>query len=234
MRTRNIKKWLLVLVFFAIICLFFIFDLQRYFQFDYIKAQQSQFQLYLSENPLIVYSSYFLIYVLVTALSLPGAAVMTLLGGALFGTARGTFIVSFASTLGATLAFLASRFALKDWVQTKFSERLVAINDGIQKEGNFYLFTLRLVPIFPFFLINLLMGLTPIRTRSFFWVSQIGMLPGTLVYVNAGKQLSAISSAAGIFTPSLLISFAVLGLFPLLAKKTINYVKTKRASREKA
>ena len=172
--------------------------------------------------------SYFLIYVTVTALSLPGAAVMTLAGGALFGFWPALLLVSFASTIGATLAMLVARFVLRDWVQGRLGERLRAINVGIEQEGAFYLFSLRLVPIFPFFLINLAMGLTPLRIPAFYWVSQIGMLPGTVVYVNAGTQLGQLESAAGIFSPTLLLAFALLGLFPLAAKKTLAFLKARQ------
>ena len=172
--------------------------------------------------------AYFLIYVAVTALSLPGAAVMTLAGGALFGLGIGTLLVSFASSIGATLAFLVSRFLLRDWVQARYGERLGAINPGMEKDGAFYLFTLRLVPVFPFFIINLLMGLTPIRTRTFYWVSQVGMLAGTLVYVNAGTQLARLDSLSGILSPGLLASFALLGVFPLLAKRLVAWVQARK------
>jgi pyruvate/2-oxoglutarate dehydrogenase complex dihydrolipoamide dehydrogenase (E3) component/uncharacterized membrane protein YdjX (TVP38/TMEM64 family) len=166
--------------------------------------------------------------VVVTALSLPGAAVMTVAAGALFGLLQGTLLVSFASTIGATLAFLVSRYLLRDAVQQRFGSRLAAINRGIERDGAFYLFTLRLVPAFPFFLINLLMGLTPIKAWTFYWVSQIGMLAGTLVYVNAGTQIAQLESLSGILSPDLLISFALLGLFPLLAKKVTGLIQRRR------
>ena len=171
---------------------------------------------------------YLLVYVLVTALFLPGAAVMTLAGGALFGFWPALLVVSFASTIGATLALLVSRFLLRDWVQGRFGDRLKAINAGIEAEGAFYLFSLRLVPIFPFFLINLAMGLTPLRSATFYWISQLGMLPGTAVYVNAGTQLGQIESAAGILSPQILLSFALLGLFPLAAKKILALLKARQ------
>ncbi|MPM75767.1 hypothetical protein SDC9_122761 [bioreactor metagenome] len=166
---------------------------------------------------------YFIIYVVATALSLPGAALLTLAGGAIFGLLWGTVIVSFASTLGATLAFLMSRFLLRDWVSQRFGQRLDAIDEGVKREGAFYLFTLRLVPVFPFFLINLLFGLTAMNARTFFWVSQIGMLAGTLVYVNAGTQLARLDSLSGILSPALLGSFALLGVFPLIARKFYSF-----------
>lgn len=169
-----------------------------------------------------------LLYILITALSLPGALIMSLGGGALFGLWLGFLLVSFASTVGATLAFLGARFLFKDAIQKGFGEKLTAINKGIKQDGAFYLFTLRLVPVFPFFIINLVMGLTPIRTAVFYPVSQIGMVPGTLVYVNAGTQLGKIESASGILSPGLLFSFALLGVFPLLAKKVIEVIKKKK------
>jgi uncharacterized membrane protein YdjX (TVP38/TMEM64 family) len=168
-----------------------------------------------------------LVYVLVTSLSLPGAAVMTLAGGALFGLLRGVIIVSFASSIGATLACFVSRFILRDWVQGKFREKLKTVNEGIDREGSFYLFTLRLIPIFPFWLINLVLGLTKMPLRTFYWVSQIGMLPGTIVYVNAGKELGKIESISGILSPGLILSFVLLGLFPLITKKLIALFKSR-------
>lgn len=197
------------------------FDLGQYLSLAYIKASQEKFQaLYLSHR-FIVIAAYMGIYIAVTALSLPGAAVLTLAGGALFGLTVGTVAVSFASTIGATLACIVSRFLLREWVQDKFGDKLTAIHHGIEREGAFYLFSLRLVPIFPFFVINLLMGLTRMRLVTFFWVSQIGMLAGTLVFVNAGKELAKIDSLSGILSPGLLISFVVLGLFPITVKKLL-------------
>jgi uncharacterized membrane protein YdjX (TVP38/TMEM64 family) len=169
-----------------------------------------------------------LIYIVVTGLSLPGAAVMTLAGGALFGLWTGTLIVSFASSIGATLACFVSRFVLRDWVQGKFGDKLSVINEGISKEGAFYLFTLRLIPVFPFFMINLVMGLTKMPLRTFYWVSQLGMLAGTIVYVNAGKELGKIDSLKGILSPGLIASFVLLGIFPIAAKKLISLYKTKK------
>jgi len=166
--------------------------------------------------------------VAVTGLSLPGAAIMTLAGGAIFGLLWGTLIVSFASSIGATLAFLASRFVLRDWVQQRFGRQLRPINEGFDKEGGFYLFTLRLVPAFPFFVINLLMGLTPIRAWTFYWVSQAGMLAGTMVYVNAGTQLAGIDSLRGILSPGLIVSMSLLGVFPLVANKIVDVFKAGR------
>lgn len=196
-------------------------DLGQYLTLDYIKASQEKFQALYLANRFIVIAAYMGIYIAVTALSLPGAAVLTLAGGGLLGLVVGTLVVSFASTIGATLACLVSRFLLREWVQNKFGDKLTTINDGIEKEGAFYLFSLRLVPIFPFFVINLLMGLTRMRLFTFYWVSQIGMLAGTVVYVNAGKELAKIDSLSGILSPGVLISFAVLGLFPITVKKLL-------------
>ena len=203
------------------------FDLGQYLSLDYLKESQAKFQALYLEHRFAVIAAYMGIYIVVTALSLPGAAVMTLAGGGLFGLAVGTVVVSFASTIGATLACAVSRFLLQDWVQRKFGSKLAAINSGIEKEGAFYLFSLRLVPIFPFFVINLAMGLTRMRLITFFWVSQVGMLPGTVVYVNAGKELAQIDSLSGIMSPGVLISFAILGLFPIAAKKLLAFYKRK-------
>ncbi len=207
---------------------FFAFDLGRFLSLDYFRSQQAALEEWRAANPLLVAGAFFAAYVAVTGLSLPGAALMTLVAGAVFGLLWGTVIVSFASSLGATLAFLASRFLLRDAIQGRFGDKLRAINAGVEKEGAFYLFTLRLVPAFPFFVINLVMGLTPMKTRTFYWVSQVGMLAGTLVYVNAGTQLARLESVKGILSPGLLASFAALGLFPLVAKKIVDTVRARR------
>jgi pyruvate/2-oxoglutarate dehydrogenase complex dihydrolipoamide dehydrogenase (E3) component/uncharacterized membrane protein YdjX (TVP38/TMEM64 family) len=212
----------------ALVLAFFAFDLNQILTLDGLKAGLAQIKTLRAESPVAVALVYFAGYVLVTALSLPGAVIMTLAGGALFGLLGGTLLVSFASSIGATLAFLASRFLLRDLVQARFGNRLKAINDGMAKDGPMYLFTLRLVPLFPFFLVNLLMGLTPIRTFSYYWVSQLGMLAGTLVYVNAGTQLAQITSLSGILSPGLLLSFALLGIFPMLAKRLAGWMQSRR------
>jgi uncharacterized membrane protein YdjX (TVP38/TMEM64 family) len=209
------------------IILFRYFDLGQYLTLEYIKTSQDKFHALYQSHRFGVIAAYMGIYIAVAALSLPGAAVLTLAGGALFGLTVGTVAVSFASTIGATLACLFSRFLLREWVQNKFGDKLVTINDGIEKEGAFYLFSLRLVPIFPFFVINLLMGLTRMRLFTFFWVSQIGMLAGTIVFVNAGKELAKIDSLSGILSPGVLISFAVLGLFPITVTKLLALYKRK-------
>ena len=206
---------------------FFLFNLGQYLTLDYLKQSQARFQQMYQNNQPGVSAAYMLVYILVTSLSLPGAAVMTLAGGGFFGVLVGTVVVSFASTIGATFACLAARFVLRDWVQQKFGERLTAVNKGIEEEGAFYLFSLRLIPVFPFFVINLLMGLTNMPIRTYFWVSQLGMLPATIVYVNAGGQLARIDSLANIASPALIASFAVLGLFPIIVKKLMSFYKTR-------
>jgi len=217
------SKLLVLAVIVVAITAFFVFDLKQYVSLDYFQAQRAAIEAQVQAYPLRTALLFFGAYVAVTGLSLPGAAIMTLIAGALFGLLWGTVIVSFASTLGATLAFLASRFLLRDWVQQRFGDRLRPINEGIAREGAFYLFALRLVPAFPFFVINLVMGLTPIRTSTYYWVSQLGMFAGTLVYVYAGTQLGAFKISAG-----LLLAFALLGIFPLLAKKALDALKARK------
>ena len=226
--TGHRAKIILLLIIASTITAFFIFDLGQYLTLDYLKSQQQSFGEYYRENRLFTLGIYFLIYVVVTALSLPGATVMTLAGGALFGFWAALVVVSFASTIGATLAFLVSRFLLRDWVQGTFGDKLKAINQGVEKEGAFYLFSLRLVPLFPFFVINLVMGLTPLKTSLFYIVSQVGMFAGTVVYVNAGTQLGQLESAAGILSPGLLFSFVLLGIFPLAAKKILSIFQARK------
>ncbi len=211
-----------------LVALFFVFDIGQHLSLASLKSRQTWLVDIYTRHTLLTIGTYMLGYIAVTALSLPGAAVMTLAGGALFGLVTGTVVISFASSIGATLAFLASRFLLKDWVQSRFKNKLYAINQGIERDGSFYLFTLRLVPVFPFFIINLVMGLTPIRTTRFYLISQVGMLPGTLVYVNAGTQLAQVDSLKGILSPGLLLSFALLGVFPLLARKGVALINRKR------
>ena len=224
----NKKKLGLFVLIAALVVSYFLFDLGRFFSLDYFKGQHAAIEAYRAAHPWATAGMFFAIYVAVTALSFPGAAVLTLVAGAIFGLLTGLVIVSFASSIGATLAFLASRFLLRDWVQQRFGDRLKAINAGVEKEGGFYLFTLRLVPAFPFFVINLLMGLTPIRVGTFYWVSQLGMLAGTIVYVNAGTQLGQIDSLAGILSPALLGSFVLLGIFPLIAKRIVAAVQARK------
>ena len=219
------SRIILLLVLVTLIGAFFVFDLHQYLTLEALKDQQAAIESQRSAHPVLAIFLYMLIYITVTGLSLPGAAILTLAGGAVFGLLWGTVIVSFASSIGATLAFLAARFLFRDTVKQRFGDRLQTIDAGVAREGAFYLFTLRLVPLFPFFIINLVMGLTTMKTRTFYWISQLGMLAGTIVYVNAGTQLGKIDSLAGILSPALLGSFVLLGLFPLIAKKVIDAVK---------
>ncbi|MEY3289203.1 MAG: hypothetical protein RLZZ419_1445 [Pseudomonadota bacterium] len=212
----------------VLIATFFILDLQSYLNLETLKAQQHNIGTYRSNNPVMAVTIYALIYIAVTGLSLPGATILTLAGGAVFGLLWGTLIVSFASSIGATLAFLAARFLFRDVVKTRLGSRLQAINAGMAKEGALYLFTLRLVPVFPFFVINLVMGLTNIKTLTFYWISQVGMLAGTLVYVNAGTQLGQLESLSDILSPGLIGSFALLGIFPLIANKIVETIKANK------
>jgi uncharacterized membrane protein YdjX (TVP38/TMEM64 family) len=218
---KIIKKMVMLGVFVLGIAVFRYCDLGQYLSLSYIKASQEKLQALYHTHRVLVVAAYMAVYIAVTALSLPGSVVLTLAGGGLFGLTVGTVAVSFASSIGATLACLTSRFLLREWIQNKFGNRLATINSGIEREGAFYLFSLRLVPIFPFFLINLAMGLTRMRLFTFFWVSQIGMLAGTIVFVNAGKELAKITSLSGIISPGILASLVTLGLFPILVKKLL-------------
>lgn len=228
MDKKLIQRITIVGAIIVLIVLFKVLGLGQYLTLDYLKSSQEKFAVLYNNNQIAVIAVYMLIYIAVTALSLPGAAVMTLAGGAMFGFWVGFVVVSFASTIGATLACFVARFLLRDWVQNKFGDRLTAINEGIAKEGAFYLFSLRLVPIFPFFVINLVLGLTNLPLLTFYWVSQVGMLPGTMVYVNAGKELAKIDSLSGILSPALIISFVILGLFPITVKKLLAWYKKKQ------
>lgn len=224
----NYRKLLLLVAVLLAIVAFFTFDLNRYFSLAYLQESQVRFAELRAQQPLTLALGYFVVYVAVTALSLPGATIVTLAGGAIFGLGSGLLIVSFASSIGATLAFLTARFLLRDAVQARFGQRLAEVDKGIQKEGAFYLFTLRLIPVVPFFVINLLMGLTKMKTWTFYWVSQIGMLAGTAVYVNAGTQLGQLDSLQGILSPGLLGSFVLLGLFPLIARKIVEAAQKRK------
>ncbi|EKF9594211.1 TVP38/TMEM64 family protein [Vibrio cholerae] len=211
------KKLIIALVLIAIAALL-VTQFSQYLTLDVAKAKQAELANYIDAHLLQAALIYFLVYVLLTAFSIPGATVVTLLGAALFGFWLSLLLASFASTIGATLAFLSSRFLLRDWVQAKFADKLQTINQGIERDGAFYLLSLRLIPIFPFFLINLVMGLTPISTWRYYWVSQLGMLPGTAVYLNAGTQLAEISSLGEIVSLPVLASFVLLGVFPIVVK----------------
>ena len=212
----------------ALIAVFFALDLGQYFRLEYFKSQQAAIDLFYRANPLLTALGFFALYVVVTAVSLPVAAILSLAVGAIFGLAWGTLIVSFASSLGATLAFLASRFLFRDLIRRKFGDKLGAIDAGVKKEGGFYLFTLRLVPAFPFFVVNLALGLTSMKTWTFYWVSQLGMLAGTVVYVNAGTQIAAIDAPGDILSAGLIGSFVLLGIFPLAAKKIVDMAKARK------
>ncbi len=225
---KDPRRWLLAALIALGVLLFFIFDLQRFLTLEYLQASRESFAATYTESPLTVSLIYFLIYVASTALSVPGAVVLTLAGGALFGLGWGLVLVSFASSLGATLAMMASRFVLRDAVQNRFGSQLQRINDGVEKQGAVYLFTLRLVPVVPFFVINLGMGLTPIGVWTFYWVSQVGMFAGTIVYVNAGTQLAQLESLSGIASPGLLVSFALLGIFPWLARSFVKQIEQRK------
>ena len=224
----NRKKVFLVLALGVLIALFFAFDLGRFFSLEHAKSVQGEFAALYQAQPALVIGAYFAIYVAVAALSLPGAAILTLVAGAIFGLAVGTVVVSFASSVGATLAMLVSRYLLRDAVKSRFTSLVSDIDKGVEREGAFYLFTLRLVPLFPFFVVNLVMGLTKMAAGRFYWVSQLGMLAGTIVYVNAGTQLAQITSIKGILSPALIGSFVLLGVFPLVAKKLIDIVKSRK------
>ena len=223
-----VKKLAILAVLAALVAAYFVFDLGDYLTLEGIKAVAADLAAFQQDNALAVIAGFFLAYVLVTGASLPGAAIMTLAAGALFGVVEGTLIVSFASTIGATLAFLSSRYVLRDSIEARFGERLKAINAGLERDGPFYLFTLRMIPVFPFFAVNLVMGLTRIRTLTFMWVSQIGMLLGTIVYVNAGTQLAQIDSLSGIASPAVIGSFVLLGIVPWLAKAIIGMLKRRK------
>ena len=214
------KRLVVLALMVAAVAAFFLFDLPRFMSLEFFRAQGAQLEKYHQAYPVKSAALFVATYITVTALSLPGAALLTLVGGATFGLVVGTVLVSFASTAGATLAFLVARFLLRDWVQSRFGRRLETLNDGIEREGQFYLFALRLVPLFPFWLVNLAMGLTTIGTWTFCWVSQVGMLAGTVVYVYAGTQLGQFRVSVG-----LVVAFALLGLLPLMAKKALGAVK---------
>ena len=227
MDKKLIQRLLIVGAIIILVVLFKVLGLGQYLTLDYLKASQDKFALLYGDHKFAVIAAYMAVYIIVTALSLPGAAIMTLAGGAMFGFWIGVIVVSFASTIGATLACFVARFLLRDWVQNKFGEKLSSINTGIENEGAFYLFSLRLVPIFPFFVINLAMGLTTMKLLTFYLTSQIGMFPGTMVFVNAGKELGKIESLSGILSPGLIISFIILGIFPITVKKILYLYKIK-------
>lgn len=227
---KKILKILVICAIIMLVALFYLFDLGQYFSLDYVKTSQDRFAMVYNAHPVMVIAAYMGIYIMMAALSLPGAAVMTLLGGALFGVVVGTIAISFASTLGATLACIVARFVLHDWVNRKVGKKLHVINAGIEKDGSWYLLTMRLIPVFPFWLINLAIGLTRMPVATFYWVSQVGMLPGTIVYVFAGTQLGRIESLSGILSPGVIVAFVILGLFPIVIKTIVKWYQTKRLS----
>ena len=216
----------------ALIALFFVFDLQRFITLEFFAAQREAIIAYHAANPWTTAIAFFVIYVLVTGTSLPGAALLTLIAGAVFGLVQGVVMVSFASTLGATMAFTIARYLFRDAVRGRFGKYLATIDRGVEREGAFYLFAMRLVPAVPFFAINLAMALTPISTWRFYWVSQLGMIFGTVVYVNAGAELGQIESVGDILSPALWVSFALLGLAPLIAKKILDAIKSRKVLRK--
>ncbi|HSW62521.1 MAG TPA: TVP38/TMEM64 family protein [Dissulfurispiraceae bacterium] len=226
-RSHMQKIFLLILLATAVIVVK-AYNLEHYLTLEYVKASQSRFAALYAETPVPVIAVYMCIYIAVVSLSIPGAVPMTLAGGALFSFLSGTIVVSFASTIGATLACTVSRFLLRDWIQKKFEDNLSTLNDGIRREGAFYLLSMRLNPLFPFSAINLGMGLTKMPLRTFYLVSQIGMLPGTMVYVNAGRELAKIESLGDIASPSLVLSFVLLSIFPIIIRKTLDYLQKHR------
>lgn len=228
----TVGKLVLLAVVGGLIAAFFAFDLGQYASLEYLKSVHGEVVGRVHAEPVFSSLVYFAGYVLVTGLSLPGAAVMTLAGGAVFGLLWGLVLVSFASSLGATIAMLISRTLLGDWVQQKYGEQLRSINAGLEKDGAFYLFSLRMVPLFPFFVINLVMGLTPLSAWRFYWVSQLGMLAGTVVFVFAGTQLAEVDSLSDVLSPGLIIAFSLLGLFPLLARKSMAAIARARNARQ--
>ena len=224
----KLKKIVILIVIAGLVAAVKVFHLDQYLTLSYLKGSLDKLKTLYENHSLMVIAGYFVIYVLTTSLSLPGASPLGIAGGALFGFWTATLVVSFASTIGATLACFVSRYLLRDWIQNKFGDKIAKVNEGIEKEGAFYLFTLRLIPVFPFWMINLAMGLTKMSLLKFYWVSQIGMLPGTMVFVNAGKELAKIESLKGIFSPGLIISFALIGIFPIAVKKFLALYRSRR------
>jgi uncharacterized membrane protein YdjX (TVP38/TMEM64 family) len=224
----KLKRIIILVVIVGLVVAVKALNLDQYLTLSYLKGSLDKFKTLYENHRFMVIAGYFVVYVLTTSLSLPGASPLGMAGGALFGFWTATIVVSFASTIGATLSCSISRFLLRDWIHNKFGDRIAKVNEGIKKEGAFYLFSLRLIPVFPFWMINLVMGLTKMPLPKFYWVSQVGMLPGTMVFVNAGKELAKIESVKGIFSPSLIISFALIGLLPLIVKKLIALYRFRR------
>jgi uncharacterized membrane protein YdjX (TVP38/TMEM64 family) len=231
MRNKNLKKFILLVVIIGFVAAARVFHFEQYLTISFLKGSLDRFKAAYGDNPAAVLGVYSFAYVLTAALSLPGAAPLGMLGGALFGFWTATLVVSFASTIGATLACFVSRFLLRDWIQNRYGDKIARVNEGIEKEGTFYLFSLRLIPVFPFWMINLVMGLTKMPLLRFYWVSQVAMLPGTMVFVNAGKELGKIDSMKGIFSPGLIISFVLIGLLPVGVKKAFDYYRSRLSKR---
>ncbi|HSB32939.1 MAG TPA: TVP38/TMEM64 family protein [Nitrospirota bacterium] len=227
MKRSTIKKWTILAIIAGAIAAVRVFHLDQYLTLASLKGSLDSIKALYDANPAAVLGAYFAVYVLTAALSLPGAAPLGMLGGALFGFWTATLVVSFASTIGATLACFVSRFLLRDWIQARFGDKIARVNEGIEQEGTFYLFSLRLIPIFPFWMINLVMGITKMSLLKFYWVSQAGMLPGTMVFVNAGKELAKIDSLKGIFSPGLIVSFVLIGILPVAVKKAIEFYRSR-------
>jgi uncharacterized membrane protein YdjX (TVP38/TMEM64 family) len=224
----KLKKILILIVIVSLMVAVKALNLDQYLTLSYLKSSLDKFKVLYENHRLMVIAGYFVIYVLTTSLSLPGASPLGIAGGALFGFWTATLVVSFASSIGATLACLVSRFLLRDWIQNRFGDKIARVNEGIEKEGAFYLFSLRLIPVFPFWMINLAIGPTKMSLVKFYWVSQIGMLPGTMVFVNAGKELAKIDSLTGILSPGLIISFALIGIFPIMVKKLVSLYRSRK------
>ncbi len=227
-KNKHAARIALASVVIGLVVLFFALDLGRFFELAYVKQQQQLIADFYATHPVLFPFLYFITYVLVTALSIPGATILTIAAGALFGLLAGTLYVSFASAIGATLAFLISRYLLKGFLHDRHKDKHKAIDRGIEHDGGYYLFTIRLVPVFPYVLVNLLMGITTIRTTTFYWVSQLGMLPATIVYVNAGNQLADLESLSGILSADIILAFLLLGLLPLLTRLGLNWYERKR------
>jgi len=224
---KHLKKGVLLLIGVCVVTVFVSFDLHHFLTIEYLRQSENSLRQFQDHHPYLLILLYFASYLVIASFALPGALVATLAGGFLFGLAKGVVLVSFASTIGATAAFLVARYVLRDWIQKRYGGKLHVINEGIENEGGFYLFTMRLIPVFPFFLINVVMGLTRMKVTTFYWVSQLGMFPATLVFVNAGKELGKIESLSGIVSPGLIASFAALGLLPLAARKAVDYLRRK-------
>lgn len=226
----SIAKFVAATLFIGLLILAYAFDVQHQLTFATVQEKQIDLKAYQAAHPLLLAAGFFLFYIVAAAISLPGSVILTLLGGALFGFWLGLITVSFASTIGATLAFLLARFLLRDWIQSKYQNQLATLNAGFEREGVFYLFALRLIPLMPFFLVNILAGLMPIKIRQFYAASQLGMLPGTAVFVYAGTELGRLQSVSEILSPRVIVAFVLLGLFPLLSKKALAHARRRRTS----